>query len=125
MDKSAAHICVTFNTATGNRARDVVVSDPLTRRKFEGCMSKTIPDLYENDLAPDLRRSVFGYAANMWLTNAFVRRVRWFLAKWRARLAIRDLMAVDGRLLRDIGLERTEIESAVRGRWFDHERGAV
>ena len=41
------------------------------------------------------------------------------------RSAIKDLSALDDRALRDIGIERSQIESAVRDFIIDPERGRI
>jgi uncharacterized protein YjiS (DUF1127 family) len=46
-------------------------------------------------------------------------QLRWpslwrFLMAWRAKQAIAALQALDERMLKDIGIERSEIESVVR-----------
>ncbi|MCC6470457.1 MAG: DUF1127 domain-containing protein [Alphaproteobacteria bacterium] len=39
------------------------------------------------------------------------------LHAWEVRRALRDVQSMDDRMLRDIGLSRGDVESAVRGDW--------
>jgi uncharacterized protein YjiS (DUF1127 family) len=61
--------------------------------------------------------------AESWPT-ALLRPIRqgiaWIAARRRLRRAVKEMMALDDRMLRDIGLSRSDIELAARfGRAFD------
>lgn len=113
---------------------------PLSPEQWERRKQRAIQRAHEaraqatGDLARRLGRAVRNVAerggdlARSFASRAAVMASRWAsgYAAWRERRrALRELAALDDRMLRDIGISRSEIESAVYGRDVTRLRDAT